>query len=329
MLRFQPLPEALWVALLLGALVLLRRTVFRKDAQSLHFPATAEIRRLSGPGRLIPIVGRALRWAALAVLAVGLCNPVVRETVEVEGTRGVDIVLTLDVSTSMSARDFQPSRLEAARVVLRDFIRRRPHDRMSLVTFAGEAWVQCPLTSDHYSLQSLLESVSLTPFETDGTAVGMALAYSVNRLRESRAGNRIVVLLTDGVNNRGEISPLQAAEFCRTYRIRVYTVTIGSRGETEVMARAPDGSPTWIRSSVDFDAETAEKIARSTGGRAFLASDPRALEGIYAEIDRLEKTQLERKVVWRDREMLPVFAVVSLILTALALVPTLFHPDAM
>lgn len=329
MLRFQPLPEVLWIAALLGALVLLRRVCFRKDMQGLHFPATAEIRRLSGPGRLIPIAGRTLRWAALAVLAVGLCNPVVRETVEVDGARGVDIVLTLDVSTSMSARDFQPNRLEAAKAVLRDFIRRRPHDRMSLVTFAGEAWVQCPLTSDHYSLQSLLGTVALSPFETDGTAVGMALAYSVNRLRESRAGNRIVVLLTDGVNNRGEISPLQAAEYCRTFRIRVYTVTIGSRGETEVMARAPDGSPTWIRSGVDFDAETAEKIARSTGGRAFLASDPRALEGIYTEIDRLEKTRLERKVVWRDRELLPVFVMISLILAALALLPPLFHPDAL
>ena len=201
--------------------------------------------------------------------------------------------------------------------MLAEFIRRRPHDRLALITFAADAYVVCPLTSDHYSLEALLDSVELIPFDADGTAIGMALASALNRLRDSPAKSKVAVLLTDGVNNKGEISPIQAAEFCRRYGIRVYTVGIGSAGETKVMARAPDGRPVWIQARVESDPATLAEIARVTNAKSYTASDAGRLKGIYAEIDRLEKTVLERKTVTYEADLRPPFLWAALALAAL------------
>lgn len=287
-----------------------------------YFPGIAWLRPLSGPGRSLPWIARGALAAAILLLAVGLGRPQYRSEREEIAAKGVDIVLVLDISTSMSAKDFTPSnRLEAARAVMRDFVRRRPFDRLAVITFAADAYVLCPLTADHYSLLALLDSVELIPFEADGTAIGMALAAAVNRLRDSPARSRVVVLLTDGINNRGEISPLQAADFCRRYGIRVYAVGIGSRGETDVLARATDGRPVYIRTKVNFDPAVLDEIARLTGGKSYLAGDGRGLREIYATIDSMEKSVLERKQVTYQRDLLPIFlwGAFVLMLAALAI----------
>ncbi len=328
MIRFLSPLDALWGLGILAALTLARKLAFQKGGEALYFPAAQELRALSGQGRRIPQVARALRWLALAVLLAGLCRPVVRERELISGSRGIDIVLALDISTSMSARDFPPQRIEAAKSVLREFIKKRTHDRMALVAFAGEAFVQCPLTTDRQSLSAILEGVTLTPFDQDGTAIGMALACSVNRLREAPASGRVIILLTDGVNNRGEISPLQAADYCRVFQTKIYAITIGSKTETEVLARNPDGTPVWVKAKVEYDESVMKSLARITGGRAFSAADENALKTVYADIDRLEKSVRETREVWVDRDLLPFFIATGLMLLLVSFLPAIFQPYA-
>jgi Ca-activated chloride channel family protein len=300
-------PETLlWALAALAALTGAGWSALRLRRQPLYFPGARWLAESSGAGRWLPRLACGLLWAALGALLVALAQPVYQGRRIEPATEGVDIVLALDVSTSMSAQDFQPGgRLQAAKAVLGEFIQRRPHDRLALITFAADAYVVCPLTSDHYSLAALLDAVELIPFEADGTAIGMALASALNRLRDSPAKSKVAVLLTDGVNNKGEISPLQAAEFCRRYGIRVYTVGIGSSGETRVMARAPDGKPVWIRARVESDPETLAEIARLSNAKSYTAADAARLKGIYAEIDGLEKTVLERKTVTYEADLRP------------------------
>ena len=326
MVRFQSPPEALWGLGILVVLFLIRKLAFQKGGEALYFPAARELRALSGPGRRIPLVARGLRWLALAALLAGLCRPVVREKELIAGSRGIDIVLALDISTSMSARDFPPQRIEAAKDVLREFIKKRTHDRMALITFAGEAFVQCPLTTDRPSLSAILDGVTLAPFDQDGTAIGMALACSVNRLREAPATGRVIILLTDGVNNRGELSPLQAADYCRIFQTKIYAVTIGSETETEVLARNPDGAPVWVKAKVEYDEGVMQSLARVTGGRSFSVADENALKTVYADIDRLEKSVRETREVWLDRDLLPFFIVVALLLLLVSFLPAIFQP---
>lgn len=313
-------PETLlWALAALAALSGAAWAFLRFRRQPLYFPGARWLAELSGPGRWLPRLAYGCLWAALGALLVALGQPVYQGRRVEPATEGVDIVLALDVSTSMSAQDFQPGgRLQAAKAVLGEFIRQRPHDRLALITFAADAYVVCPLTSDHYSLEALLEAVELIPFEADGTAIGMALASALNRLRDSPAKSKVAVLLTDGVNNKGEISPIQAAEFCRRYGIRVYTVGIGSVGETQVMARAPDGRPVWIQARVESDPATLAEIARITNAKNYAASDAARLKGIYTEIDRLEKTVLERKTVTYEADLRPPFLWFALACTALA-----------
>ena len=312
-------PETLlWALAALAVLGGAGWAVLRFRRRPLYFPGARWLAELSGPGRWLPRLAYGCLWAALGALLVALGQPVYQGRRVEPATEGVDIVLVLDVSTSMSAQDFQPGgRLQAAKAVLAEFIRRRPHDRLALITFAADAYVVCPLTSDHYSLEALLDSVELIPFDADGTAIGMALASALNRLRDSPAKSKVAVLLTDGVNNKGEISPIQAAEFCRRYGIRVYTVGIGSAGETKVMARAPDGRPVWIQARVESDPATLAEIARVTNAKSYTASDAGRLKGIYAEIDRLEKTVLERKTVTYEADLRPPFLWAALALAAL------------
>jgi Ca-activated chloride channel family protein len=235
-----------------------------------------------------------LPWLALVMAMVALARPQqgVRQT-ETE-TRGVDIMLAIDVSGSMKAEDFQPrNRLVVAKQAARDFVRQRAHDRVGLVAFAGTAFSQCPLTLDHQALEELLSALDFDTIEEDGTAIGMGLATAVSGLRESRTPSKVVVLLTDGSNNRGQVDPLTGAELARAYGVRVYTVLVGKGGMVPVPVNDPVFGRKTQMARVEVDETALREIAKRTGGRYFAATDPQALTEIYSQIDRLERAPIK------------------------------------
>ena len=233
-----------------------------------------------------------LRMAALATLVVALARPQSAEQNTRTNTDGIDIMLALDVSGSMLARDFRPDRLEAAKEVAGSFISDRYGDRIGLVVFAGEAFTQSPLTADQSTLLTLLGRVRSGLIE-DGTAIGNGLATAINRLRESDAKSKVIILLTDGVNNRGEIAPVMAAEIAKEQGIRVYTIGVGSRGTAPTPAIDMFGNMTFVQAKVEIDEKTLQEIADATGGRYFRATDNEKLRAIDDEINRLEKSKVE------------------------------------
>ena len=229
-----------------------------------------------------------LRMSAFALVIVVLARPQSSNKWESVTTEGIDIMMALDISSSMLARDFSPDRIEAAKRIAIQFISGRPNDRIGLVIFSGESFTQCPLTTDHTSLINLFNNVHSGMIE-DGTAIGLGLANAVSRIKDSDALSRVIILLTDGVNNRGSIDPMTAAEIAKTFGIRVYTVGIGTRG----MAPHPVPTPFGIRYQdmpTDIDEELLIRIGEMTNGRYFRATDNDALVKIFEEIDRLEKS---------------------------------------
>ena len=234
----------------------------------------------------------ALRIGALALLIVALARPQGIEENARTNTEGIDIVLAIDVSGSMLARDFKPDRITAAKEVASDFIADRTGDRLGLVIFAGEAFTQSPLTPDQGTLQTLLGRVRSGLIE-DGTAIGNGLATAINRLRESDAKSKVVILLTDGVTNRGEIAPLTAAEIARAQGIRVYTIGVGTQGTAPYPAVDMFGNRTFVQQKVEIDEKTLRTMAEQTGGRYFRATDKAKLHAIYDEINQLEKSKIE------------------------------------
>lgn len=241
--------------------------------------------------RHLPFV---LRAAAFALLVVALARPQDVERLTHTDTEGIDILLAIDVSGSMLARDFKPDRITAAKEVAASFVADRYGDRIGLVVFAGEAFTQSPLTTDQSTLQTLLGRIRSGLIE-DGTALGNGLATAINRLRESDAKSKVVILLTDGVNNRGEIAPLTAAEIARAQGIRVYTIGVGTIGTAPYPAVDIYGTPTGdtVMAKVEIDEKTLREIARLTGGEYFRATDKAKLKAIYDQINRLEKSKVE------------------------------------
>ena len=260
-----------------------------------------------------------LQVLAIAAFTVVLVRPQSSRNWENVTTEGIDIVIALDISSSMLARDFQPDRLEAAKNVAMEFISGREYDRMGLVVFAGEAFTQCPLTTDRSVLLNLFKDIQSGMIE-DGTAIGNGLATGVARLKESEAISRVVILLTDGENNSGEIAPVTAAEIAKTFGIRVYTVGVGSEGTAPYPVQTPYGIQ--LRDmEVKIDEETLQEISTITDGRYFRATSNTKLEEIYQEIDALEKSKIEvREFSRKSEEFLPfalagiAFLVLSLIL---------------
>lgn len=231
--------------------------------------------------------------------------------VEVEG---VDIVLALDISGSMKAMDFRPNRLEACKQVAEEFIMGRPTDRMGLVVYAGEAFTQCPVTSDHQTLLGLLKKVKFDIIE-DGTAIGDGLGTAVNRLRESEAKSKIIILLSDGVNNRGYIDPLSAAEFAKNLNIKVYTIGAGTNGQAPYPG--PYGT---VMVDTEIDENLLKSIAQQTGGQYFRATNNDKLKSVYAEIDKMEKTILNEKIYENKSDAFFPFLLIGLILFVLDIV---------
>ena len=239
--------------------------------------------------RHLPFV---LRLAAFALMTVALARPQGVEQQSKINAEGIDIMLAIDISGSMLARDFQPDRLTAAKEVAGNFISDRQGDRIGLAVFAGEAFTQSPLTTDKSTLQTLLARVRSGVIE-DGTAIGNGLATALNRLRESEAKSKVVILLTDGVNNRGEISPLMAADIAADMGIKVYTIGVGKRGKAPYPAIDMFGNMTYQMMEVEIDEETLSEIASRTGGKYFRATDKQKLKAIYDEINQMEKSKVE------------------------------------
>jgi Ca-activated chloride channel family protein len=230
-----------------------------------------------------------LRTVALVMIVLALARP--RSSTETErvDVEGIDIVLAMDVSTSMLARDFKPDRINAAKDIAIEFIAQRPSDRMGIVVFAGESYTQCPLTTDRATLINLMKEISTDLIE-DGTAICNGLATAVARLQDSDAKSRVVILLTDGVNNSGEITPATAAEIAKTYGIRVYTIGVGANGEAPYPVMTPWGVQVQ-NVKVEIDEKLLSTIAETTGGKYFRATDNTKLAEIYSEINKMEKAK--------------------------------------
>jgi Ca-activated chloride channel family protein len=239
--------------------------------------------------RHVPFV---LRVAALAAVIVALARPVIVDHQEETTTEGIDIVIAMDISSSMLARDFTPDRLSAAKQLATEFVAERSGDRISVVAFAGEAFTQCPLTSDQATVGTMLSRLRSGVVE-DGTAIGNGLATAVNRLRESGAKSKVVILLTDGVNNRGQISPIMASEIARDLGIKVYTIGVGSRDKAPMPAYDPFGNITYVMADVEIDEALLRDIASKTSGEYFRANNNEALKAIYEQINQLEKSKVE------------------------------------
>ncbi|HLF64794.1 MAG TPA: VWA domain-containing protein [Saprospiraceae bacterium] len=251
--------------------------------------------------RLDPVL-TILKYLSLAALIVAMARPqktLKEETVKAEG---IDIFLVMDLSSSMLAKDFNPDRLEVSKRVAIEFVEKRPYDRIGLAVFAGESFTQCPLTTDHRVVKDFLASLQCGVLQ-DGTAIGMGLAAGVNRLKDSDARSKVIILLTDGVNNAGYIQPLTAAEVAKEFDVRVYTIGIGTRGDALApMSRREDGRYVFGMTRVEIDEGLMKEIAMMTGGQYFRATSAESLERIYAEIDRLEKTEMEVSVFNRYSE---------------------------
>jgi len=233
----------------------------------------------------------AIRMIALALLIIALARPQKFAAGENVVTEGIDIAMVLDISGSMLAEDFKPNRLDAAKIVIDDFIAGRITDRIGLVVFAREAFTQCPLTIDYSVLRNLLLDIR-TGMIDDGTAIGNGIANGVNRLKDSDAKSRIIILLTDGVNNSGEIDPISAAEIAKTFGIRIYSIGVGTRGQAPYPVQTPFGIR-YQMMPVEIDEEVLQQISGLTDGQYFRATNNKALEQIYVKIDKLEKTKIE------------------------------------
>ena len=273
----------------------------------------------SGKKNLYPIFrhyGIVLRTLALSLLIVALARPQTALSWENETTEGIDIVIARDISGSMLSEDFVPNRLEAGKQIAIDFIRARPNDRIGLVIFSGESFTQCPLTIDHDVLINLFQGIQNGMID-DGTAIGMGLATAVNRLKDSEAKSKVVILLTDGVNNTGSIPPITAAEIAKQFGIRVYTVGIGTNGSAPYPFKDQFGNIHYQNMPVQIDEATLTKISAITGGKYFRAHNNQELKGIYQQIDKLEKVKIAVTQFHKRTERFLPFAIAAILLLSL------------
>lgn len=257
-----------------------------------------------------------LRMIALSLLIVVIARPQSTDSWQSSEVEGIDIMLAVDVSTSMLAEDLKPNRLEAAKQVAADFINGRPNDNIGLTIFAGQSFTQSPLTVDHAVLLNLFNSVkcdmAMNGIIEDGTAIGLGIANAVSRLKDSKAKSKVIILLTDGSNNRGDISPLTAAEIANTYGIRVYTIGVGSNGTAPYPYQGFGGTQ-YIQVPVEIDENTLQQIAKTANGQYYRATSNSKLKEVYEEIDKLEKTKLNIKDFSRKSEEYMPFALWALV----------------
>lgn len=263
--------------------------------------------------RHLPLI---LRVAALSLLIIVLAQPQTTENWQNQDVEGIDIMLAVDVSTSMLAEDLKPNRLEAAKQVASEFISGRPNDNIGLTIFAGQSFTQSPLTTDHVMLMSIFNNVKCDIVTNglleDGTAIGDGIANAVTRLRESKAKSKVIILLTDGSNNKGEISPLTAAEIAKTFGIRVYTIGVGSNGTAPYPVKTYAGTQ-YVNVPVEIDENTLQQIASTSNGQYYRATSNSKLKEVYEEIDKLERTKLNVKKFSRRNEEFQPFALAAIL----------------
>jgi len=252
---------------------------------------------------------------AITILIIVLARPHSSNSWKNISTKGIDIILDMDISGSMLAQDFKPDRLEAAKEVATEFINGRPNDRIGLVVFSGESFTQCPLTTDHASVINLMKDIKSGMIE-DGTAIGEGLANGISRLKDSPAKSKVLILLTDGVNNMGSIDPYTAAEIAKTFNIRVYTIGIGSLGTAPYPVQTPFGMQ-YQQMKVEIDEGLLQKISDETGGKYFRATNKQKLEDIYKEIDKLEKSKIKVKEYRKKNDEYLWWGIVAILLLIL------------
>ena len=278
--------------LIIPALLVARYIYLELSGRRAHLRVSSIKPWKSGGSSVLSVLRHApfvLRTIALCLIIIAIARPRSSSKIDKIDTEGIDIVLAMDVSTSMLARDFKPDRISAAKDIAVEFIAQRPSDRMGIVVFAGEAYTQCPLTTDRATLINLMKEVE-TGLITDGTAIGNGLATAIARMSSSDAKSRVVILLTDGVNNTGEVAPMTAAEIAKTYGVRVYTIGVGANGMAPYPVMTPWG-PDVQQMEVEIDEPLLKDIAAQTGGRYFRATDNTKLSEIYSEINRMEKAR--------------------------------------
>ncbi len=309
-------PEYLYLLLLLIPIVFWYLYELKKSDASLQFSSIEVLKKSPKTLRLrlihLPFVLRVLMFIFLIIT---IARPQSSNHWRKKNKEGIDIVMALDISGTMQGEDLRPNRLEAAKSVAIEFIQARPNDNIGLVVFAGESFTQCPLTTDHTILINLFRRIKYGLLE-DGTAIGLGLANAINRIKESKAKSKVIILLTDGSNNQGAISPITAAEIAQTLGIRVYAIGVGSHG----MVNMPIQTPFGIRNQKvksEFDEKTLKKIAQMTGGKYFRATNTSELRLVYQEIDRMEKTKISVKEYSQKSEMFFIFALIAFILLVL------------
>lgn len=258
-----------------------------------------------------------IRLSALSLLILAMARPQSRSSWKDVKTEGIDIVVSLDLSVSMLAKDFKPNRLEVAKDVIMDFVDARPNDKIGIVAFGAEAFTQCPLTTDHKIIKNIFAELKAGSLG-NGTAMGLGLADAVARIKESKAKSKVIILVSDGVNNVGEIAPLTAGEIAKTYGVRVYCIGVGSRGKAlQPVSMFPNGEYDYEYVDVEIDEPTMNKISEMTGGKYFRATDKESLEKIYREIDKMEKTIISEKNFTNKAEHFLPLAVSAFILLVL------------
>ena len=307
------IPYGIWFFLLKG-----------KREPSMKIPSTeAYLRAPKSLRQRLMWLPFALRALSFAMIVVVLARPQSTNSWNDSEVEGIDIMLAMDVSTSMLAMDFKPNRVEAARMVATDFVSRQKNDNIGLTIFAGEAFTQCPLTTDHNALLQMFTNISCdlpaTGMIDDGTAIGMGIANAVNRLQESSAKSKVVILLTDGSNNMGEISPLTAAEMAKALGIRVYTIGVGTNGTATFPYPLPGGGVSYTRMPVEIDTNMLKEIAKITGGKFYRATNNKELERIYEDISKLEKSKIMVTNYTKHYEAYHIFALAALIALLLEL----------
>ena len=312
-------PEYLFLLLLLLPIVGWYIYELRKSDASVQ---VSDTRVLAAQPKSIRIwllhVPFVLRIAVITLISIALARPQLTNKWSSQSTEGIDIMMALDISGTMLAEDLRPNRLEAAKKVASDFVIARPNDQIGLVVFAGESFTQCPLTTDHAVLVNLFKSVEYGMVE-DGTAIGLGLANAVNRMKDSETKSKVIILLTDGSNNRGDIDPQTAAEIAKTYGIRVYTIGVGSYGQARVPVQTPIGKQ-YITMDNEFDETTLRSIAETTCGQYFRAKDNTSLKAIYDQIDQMEKTKLRVREFSKHTENFMPFLYAALICLLLELI---------
>ncbi len=295
-------PEFFWLLLALPVAVLWYLWKRKQEVATLKISSTSGFRVKSLLPRLKPLLF-VMRLLALSAIIVAMARPQTEDiSTRTKTTSGIDIVMAIDVSSSMLARDLKPNRLSALKEVAADFIRQRPNDRIGLVAYAGESYTKTPITSDKSIVLNALKEITYGEL-TDGTAIGMGLATSVNRLKESKSVSKVIILLTDGVNNSGFIEPQTAADLAIEFGIKTYTIGLGTNGNAlSPIAYNDDGSFRYGMRQVEIDEELLQDIANTTGGRYFRATDNEKLEAIYEEINKLEKTEIEEFKYYKYEE---------------------------